>query len=719
MDQFERLAPFIREYIYARRWNGLYDIQKSACEVIFDTDDNLLLSSATASGKTEAAMLPIITLISENAPNSVGVLYVSPLKALINDQFERIGELLEQANISVTRWHADASAAQKKKLLAKPSGILQITPESLESLLLNKTEKVKKLFAELRFVIIDEVHYFMSSERGVQLKCQLERLTRLCGCDPRRIGLSATLGDIESAKRWLSAGTKRDCRAPIGEGEKKKLGLLMQTFERKSKELMISSDAHKEFLYEKTLGKKSIIFAQSRAETEQIASALREIAAKKHTPDVYRVHHGSISASLREETEHAMKEETEPIVTAATVTLELGIDIGSLERVVQVGSPRTLSSFTQRVGRAARRGQPAQLIFTLEESKLPDVGFVGARINWDFVATIAIIELFLKEKWIEPLAEAAHPYALCAHQTLSILASAGELKARELAKSVLTLSAFSAITAEDYKSLLHNMLSLELLEKNEQGNLIVGLKGERYISTFDFFSVFESKKEYSVKSEQQLVGSLCAAVSVGTRFALAGRSWEAFAIDEAAGIIHAKPAASADEYLWSSHLDGQTHTHILQKMREVLISSERYAYLSAHCRERLEDFRRIFAEAALADKTLLALADGAAFFPWIGTRGADTLTAALKADGLNVRELPSSELPVYLELSGAPYAKIREKLGKLLSCGVDKTLLPIDENARLRSKYNDMVPTALLRAQYILDYLDDSELNPHCINIVG
>ena len=225
---FGRLAPYIQDFIYANHWEDLREIQKEACQVVWDTDDNLLLSSGTASGKTEAAFLPVLTELYHRPSRSVGVLYISPLKALINDQFKRLDQLLQESGLPVCKWHGDASRAEKDRLVKHPQGILQITPESLESLLIRKQGACYSLFHDLRFVIIDEVHYFMRDVRGVQVLSLLERMQRLSGNVPRRIGLSATLGDIEVAKRWLNAGTPRLCSAPRGETGQQKIRLLVE-----------------------------------------------------------------------------------------------------------------------------------------------------------------------------------------------------------------------------------------------------------------------------------------------------------------------------------------------------------------------------------------------------------------------------------------------------------------------------------------------------------
>lgn len=217
-DVFSRLAPYIQDYIYASRWTELRDIQISACRVVFDSDDNLLLSSGTASGKTEAAFLPVLTELYRKPSASVGVLYISPLKALINDQVQKTG--ISAAGIRTARLQMARGCVRcgQKPPFEASQGILQITPESLESLLIRKRGACLKLFSDLRFVIIDEVHYFMRDVRGVQVLCLLERLQRITGQIPRRIGLSATLGDLEEAKKWLDSGTQRACTAVSGTG---------------------------------------------------------------------------------------------------------------------------------------------------------------------------------------------------------------------------------------------------------------------------------------------------------------------------------------------------------------------------------------------------------------------------------------------------------------------------------------------------------------------
>ena len=214
MNPFDRYAPFIQDFIYRNGWESLRAIQVAAADAIFNTDDHVLLTASTASGKTEAAFFPILTLFSEDPPRSVGAIYIGPLKALINAQFSRLNELCAEAEIPVWHWHGDVSQSHKNKMLKHPSGILQITPESLEALLLHKHAAIARLFGDLRFVVIDEVHSLLRGERGGQTLCLIEHLSRLAGVQPRRIGLSATIGGPARTGAFLAAGSGRKTVIP-------------------------------------------------------------------------------------------------------------------------------------------------------------------------------------------------------------------------------------------------------------------------------------------------------------------------------------------------------------------------------------------------------------------------------------------------------------------------------------------------------------------------
>jgi ATP-dependent Lhr-like helicase len=716
MDVFDRFAPYIQDFIYQNRWTELREVQVAACDVIFNTENNLLLSTGTASGKTEAAFLPALTMLYENPSFSVGILYISPLKALINDQFVRLDLLLQEGNISVCKWHGDASLSAKNRLIRNPQGVLQITPESLESLLINKREACIRLFPDLRFVIVDEVHYFMDSPRGIQLLCQLECIVKLCGCNPRRIGLSATLTDYTMAEIWLNTGSDRKCTTPEVNTGKRKLNLSMQRFVLQGDDTAGTLDSgkrsHYEYLYRQTLHKKSIIFTKSRAEIEFAMANIRQIAEENKTADIYRVHHGSISAAFREEAEQDMKTSEQSIVTGATVTLELGMDIGSLDRVVQVGAPFSASSFTQRIGRCGRKGQTAELLFTFEEENTDNSTDAMRAINWEFIKTIAIIQLYLEEQWVEPIAPVTLPFALLYHQTMSFLVSAGEVTPAILAQNVLGLAAFKGITQNDYRLMLQHLLEIEHLHRTERGGLIIGKKAEGIVSHYEFYSVFESSVEYLVKEENNAIGTVMTGYPVGTRFALAGRAWECVDVNEKSKIIFVKHITGVSKIAWISPVESDLHTHLIQKIREVLVQGADYAYLSAECKERLAQIRNMAHMTGITTSLVTALSRKKhAIFPWVGTRQLATLVFALDRKGINCQIQPSGFTPIYLEADFEGTAdSLRGIVFEVCKSEIDKHKFTLPDKIQIPYKYNNFIPQELLVKQFVEDYLDTKGL---------
>lgn len=722
MDVFGRLSPFIQDFIYQSGWEELRGIQVAACEVIFDSDDNLLLSSGTASGKTEAAFLPVLTELYNHPSRSVGVLYISPLKALINDQFIRLEQLLLDSHIPVTKWHGDASVTQKNKLIKNPQGLLQITPESLESLLTNKRGACLNLFSDLRFVIIDEVHYFMRDVRGIQLLCVLERLKRLTGVNPRRIGLSATLGDLSLAKDWLNTGTGRSCAAPVIQEGKKRVGLHIERFvnyaDKRDTEntgdgdntFSTGSDSgsrqHFEYLFRQTLDKKTIIFTNSREETEFVMANLRQIALKHKAPDVYRVHHGNVSALLRENTESEMKSEDEKIVTGATVTLELGIDIGSLDQAVQIGTPYNVSSFAQRLGRCGRRGQIPRLLFTFVEDLKVNPDSTLGPINWDFIRTIAIIELYLKQHWIEPIPPRRHAYNLLYHQTMSHLKSNGEMSPGALAQDMLTLGCFRHIPQEDYKHLLTHLLETEQLQKTEQGGLIIGREGEKVVNSHKFLTVFLATDYLLVKDENRTIGTVDKIYPVGVRFALAGTAWETVDVNVKSKVIFVKKVPGISLVDWDVDFENELHTVLVRKIRSILLSDGPFPYLSESCKDRLTEIRYITRGSGLLDSLVAPLSDRKyAIFPWVGTRQLITLNYALRQRGIKCKHPWPTCL--YLEaLFEGTKAQLEAVIWDILNADLDLYTLPLPEKTQIMGKYNAFIPDDLLRKQYIEDFLD-------------
>ena len=503
MDVFDRYAPFVQDFIYRNGWRNLRAVQVAAADVIFNSDDNLLLTASTASGKTEAAFFPIISEFWERPPASIGCLYIGPLKALINDQFLRLNELCDQAGIPVWHWHGDVSQSHKDRLMRNPSGILQITSESLESMVMHKHMVIPRLFGDLRYVVIDEVHSLLRGDRGGQTLCLIESLSRLAQVNPRRIGLSATMGDPEKTGEFLSAGTGRKTAIPRFESPKSTWQLSMEHFYVKDEQAaggrQIASAAHLQekptdkapqaadpglaYIFEHTRGKKCLVFVNSREECESVTNELRHYCELNHEADRFLIHHGNLSASYRETAEMLMKDPEQIYTTVTTSTLELGIDIGKLERAFQIDAPWTVSSFLQRMGRTGRRGQPSQMWFVMREDEPEIRALLPATIPWKLLQGIALIQLYLEEKWVEPPRLDRLPFSLLYHQTMSTLASNGELSPAALASQVLNLTYFHRISQDDYRLLLRHLIQIGHIQTTPQGCLIIGLKGVRVVNS--------------------------------------------------------------------------------------------------------------------------------------------------------------------------------------------------------------------------------------------
>lgn len=591
---FAQLAPFLQEYIYHQGWTELRPAQLEACQVIFDTNHHLLVAASTAAGKTEAAFLPVITKLHAAPGESIQVIYISPIKALINNQFDRLKDLLAYADINVCAWHGDINQHQKQNLLKNPQGILQITPESLESLLINKYSQIPRLFRDLSFVIIDEIHAFMGTQRGSQILCQLARLEKFLTYPLRRIGLSATLGDYAQAEDWLRSGSDIPVTTTKVATTSRRLQLSLEYFTISETDATNSDDSCPyQYIFQQTQGKKSLIFTNSRTQAETVISNLRRTALEQGFPDVYHVHHGSISPSLRQRAEAAMQDPQSLAITAATVSLEMGIDIGQLDRVIQLESPSSVASFLQRLGRSGRRGEPSKMQFICTETELLGEEIFPLQIPWMLLQTIAIIQLYLEDRWIEPIEPLYYPLSLLYQQTLSIIAATGELTPHALAQTIFNLAPFSNIQPEEFRQLLHYLISLDHLQKTENNSLILGIVGEKIVRSFQFYGVFADQVTYKVSHGSIEIGQVSIAPNLGSKLTLAGKTWEVLEIDLQAKTIWVKPVVGIGTVNWRG---GSTniHSQVLQKMRQILQENIHYRYLQPRAITRLKTARNLF-----------------------------------------------------------------------------------------------------------------------------
>ena len=753
MNAFERFAPFVQDFIYQHEWGSLRAIQVAAADAIFNTDDNLLLCASTASGKTEAAFFPILTLFDENPPASVGALYIGPLKALINDQFMRLNDLCAEAEIPVWHWHGDVAASHKAKLLKNPSGILQITPESLEALLLRKHAAIGKLFGDLRFVVIDEVHSLLRGDRGGQMLCLIERLSRLAGVNPRRIGLSATIGDPELTAHILGAGSGRGTVIPQIDAKGRPWRLSMEHFYVQGPQAAerlndyrggsveadvvsvdpaapamlppasrgnhapgpaattapVAADPGLAYIFDHTRNKKCLVFVNSREEAETVTATLRQYCEAVGEPDRFLIHHGNLSASYRETAEEAMRDDERVFTTVTTATLELGIDIGRLERAFQIDAPFTVSSFLQRMGRTGRRDDPPEMWFVMREDEPEPRTMLPETVPWKLLQGIALVQLYLEERWVEPPRPDRLPYSLLYHQTMCTLASCGELSPAALAERVLTLSYFESVSLDDFRTLLRHLLETDHIERTELGGLIVGLAGERLTNSFKFYAVFQENEEYTVRSESQELGTIVMPPPAGERIALAGHVWVVEEVDHPRHLVYCTQVKGRVPAYFGD-CPGDINTRVLERMRRVLQERATYPYLMPNAVARLKLARHTAANSGLAEKPLINLGgDMWCLVPWLGSYAFLALERFLKlrcADRLGLRGLDVSR-PYFMQFKMAVgerdfFHVVQEEA----AIEFDPMELVYPGEVPLFDKYDPYLPEELVRKGFAEGVLD-------------
>lgn len=728
-NPFYRLAPFIQEYIYRARWGELRPVQVQAITALLDTPDHVLITSGTASGKTEAAFLPILTRLMEQPPVSIGVIYIGPLKALINDQFYRLEGLLEQSDIPVQSWHGDVAISKKQRFLRNACGVLQITPESLEAMLINRHTDLGRLFGDLRFVVIDEVHALISSDRGCQVLCQLQRLARYQQHPVRRVGLSATLGEPQRAMQWLSGGTSTAVIHIDDQSGKREVLLGVEHFilpvDKDARALApgesddptagplstVGSRADAGALYQHMYAMvqratKTLIFANSRRDVETIIYQLSSLEERAGDDAVaYYTHHGSIAAVLREQAEQDMRDPDKPACVAATVTLELGIDLGSLDQVLQLNTTNSVSSFVQRLGRSGRRGGPAKMfLYCANEEALPTAA-LGERIPWGLIQTIAIIQLYLEERWVEPPDIPRLPFSLLYHQTMSILAAQTELTPSELAERVLALAPFQNITLDQYRTFLRHLRDTEHIARVDGGGLIIGLAGERVVNHYRFYAVFQDDISYTVSAGSRQIGTIQELPQVGDRIGLAGRSWEVMSVDEEHRAIQVRRVKGSAPKRWGGGV-AAIHTRILQRMRQVLAEASDYGYLQLQALRELYAARQLAYTSGITRQAIIPLSDRTFMvLPWQGTRVMHTIRLIFQHSGM---ARVDCTVPYYLEVEAADIQSLVAQINSIAqnppSASALTAMMPLSDQAQ--GKYDCYVPDELISAAYATDQLD-------------
>lgn len=704
---YGQLHPRIQEWVWKQGWKYLRNTQAQAVAPIMAADRDVIISAATASGKTEAAWIPICSVLAAQVDSGTGLpgvkaLCVSPLKALINDQYGRLESLGAAAGVPVHRRHGDVPGSARKALRDGPDGILLITPESLEALFVNQGSTVTKLLGGLEYVVIDELHSFIGSERGAQLQSLLHRVELAIRRRVPRVGLSATLSNLSIAAQFLRPeasstvtliGATDDDRAEL----KLQLRGYLNTIHSPTLQTQDDWDELSDgttkaeignHLFETLRGKDNLVFANSRANVETYADILQQISDSRRVPNEFLPHHGSLSKEFREDVEERLRSRVNPTTAICTSTLEMGIDIGSADSVAQIGSPGGVSAIRQRLGRSGRREDPAVLRLYISEEEIDDRTPPVDQLRSETLETVAIVELMLA-RWYEPPNVDSLHLSTLVQQILSTIAQHGGAAPAQLFSALCVSGPFRCVPAPMFSELLHCMGHANLLIQATDGLLLPGIAGERLINHYSFYAAFESSEEYRLVAAGRTLGSIPIdqPLLAGGLLIFAGRRWIIRNVHLDAKVIEVEPSKGGRPPSFSSKgpliADG-----IRKEMRRFYETTDVPAYLDNTAQRLLLEGRAAYRRLGLDKATIVPWGDETILFPWAGDRVMNTLAVLLSVNGIDTSldgialncahtspsilrtvldELAASDLPDGITLAQNVAAKVQDKHDKYLS----------------------------------------------------
>ena len=696
MSNFELLEPNIQNGIIKKLgWKSLTSVQEKTIPEIIE-GKNLIVLAPTAGGKTEAAFLPILSEVAKKELSPVSVLYVSPIKALLNNQEERLRELSSFIYGDVFKWHGDVEKGDKTKFLKNKAQILMITPESLEVILMSKSSDKTELFSDLHYIVIDEIHSFAESERGVHLMALLERIQKYSNYDIQRIGLSATVGNPEELLNWLQGSSLRD-KNVIYPGDEKK---------DKKIEIKFCADeeVRTEEIIKRIFSRKALIFSNSRKDAE-----LLKLRMEKEDVDSY-IHHSSINKFFREKTEESFKIGNSNTIIA-TNTLELGIDIGALDIVLHLEMPSSVSSFLQKLGRTGRRqGRISHFVF------LPST-------EENLVLSIAIVKLAIR-KWVEDVYISNKAYDILFHQIITTSMAGYGADIDETFTILNKVYSFSGINYEKYMSLINFMVEDKILYQ-DKSRLFLGDKGQQLfgkMNYMDLYSTFETPAEFSVNHKGRNIGTIEAwfvkALGEKLNFILGGRCWETVKIDEKKFIVYVEPSQVADPPKWISGGKMLSFT-LAQEYFSILNSNDDVLFLSNQEKDILEGFRTEQQSFGLQKNHILIEEKNTEFnfYTYFGDKLNYTLgnTISLLDDRLALKGVSWKGFCIKKNKSEISFDEIKSYVENLLS---KENFFSEDIKIQLKerlpdmsfSKYQKYLPVKL-KKEMLFDYLYDFDFS--------
>lgn len=699
---FDLLDKRVRRWIWRQGWTSLKDIQENAIPVVLSRNSDVIISASTAGGKTEAAFLPILTSILQSC-RSIGyqVLYVSPLKALINDQYRRLINMTAEMDIDVVPWHGDIDAAKKNRSLKAPNGIMIITPESLESFLVNRERFVMDAFSSLQYIVIDELHSFIGTERGKQLQSLLSRIEQITHRTIPRIAMSATFSDYDAVKHFLRNDGSMSCAIPPqGESNHEIKILLKEYVKLKDADVTIPISQD---IYNNLRGSNNLVFTNSRGEAEEYAVQLSDMCEKNNVPNEFRVHHGSLSRIERESVEQELQKGEHPVTAFCTSTLELGVDIGKVKSIAQIGAATSISGLRQRLGRSGRRNEPSILrVFSIERT--------DDRLLYDLrtslIQNIAVIELMREHRYETPSINRYH-FSTLIQQILAVIAQFGGFYPKDGWALLCKNGAFKNVTPQLFLELLKSLGEKDVISQLNTGQIVVGKLGERILKAPDFYVVFASPIDLTVinKANSKRIGMIQFKPQVGTVILLSGKRWIVESWDEVTFNVYVSQIKSGGRARFGGDAI-EIDRIIAEKMREVYQTDIIYPYLDERtgAKDHLMQSRLFFQHNNLSNSSFLQYGNENYFFNWVGKKANRTLALLAQYclnkqcnyEGFFVSNLTAEDVE-FIKKANKP------SVVELASMQPRKD--------KISQKYDYLLSDRLLDIEYANTYLDIDSLN--------
>jgi ATP-dependent Lhr-like helicase len=704
----------IQRWVWSMGWTSLKDAQEEAIPILLDAQKDVIISSATASGKTEAAFLPILTKLKRNGEQMGVALYISPLKALINDQWGRLEQLCGELEVPVTPWHGDIAALRKRRFMKRPQGVVLMTPESLEAMFVLRGHELRRVFAKLEYIVVDELHVFIGSDRGKQMQSLMHRIETVIERRVPRVGLSATLGDMDSAGMFLRrAGPAASIIQSKTGGQELKLQLRGYTITAVSGgEAADHPDpgeslAHAriaDHLFKVLHGANNLLFPNSRSNVEYYSDLLRRRCEAEGIPNEFWPHHGSLSREIREDTEARLKAGGRPATAVCTTTLELGIDLGEVKSVAQIGPPPSVAALRQRLGRSGRRpGEPTILRAYVAENEITTASSLSDRLREGLLLTSASIRLLLLG-WFEPPQAGGLHLSTLVQQILSMIAERGGVSAVEISRTLICDGPFDGLKSTQLMTLLRGLGQRDLVVQESSGTLLLGGKGERMVRSHDFYAAFASGEEWKIIHDGRALGALpmSSPVFEGMCIIFGGRRWRILSVCSEPAVLTVTADASGRAPKFDSGR-AMVHERVRLEMRKILEETEELEFLDDAGQDMLREARNFYRDARLDDRMVVMGGDALLLLPWAGDLAQNALVLMLRSLGL---EAGGNE-GLIVRCPGWNLDRLKAACSEVLTLGETDFLEMLKDVENLRqSKWDWALPRDLLVQSYASTHLD-------------